>query len=108
MNCLVGALEVDNNIFRNIRHSHVLSQEKIEKLTIIGGPYYVKLEKMMSEDKIADFSQLVVGEEALLKVKTVFERKLLLLLITIINMNYSIEDSSKRFTGRSNRHSARV
>jgi hypothetical protein len=43
-----------------------------------------------------------------LRAKTIYEKKLLLLLITIINMNYSVEDRAKRFTGRSHRHTARI
>lgn len=62
INCLIAALEVDNHIFRNIKHNHVLSPQRLEKLTIIGCQYYDKLESLLLADKVYDTSELMIGE----------------------------------------------
>lgn len=43
-----------------------------------------------------------------MRVKNVYEKKMLLLIITIIDMNYTMEDKVKRFTGRGRKQTTRV
>lgn len=63
---------------------------------------------MLQADKVYDTSELAIGEESLMRVKNVYEKKLLLLMVSIINMNYTMEDKVKRFTGRGRKQLSRV
>lgn len=86
----------------------MLSIERLEKLTIIGGPYYDKLEDLLQVDKLFDTSELMIGEDTLMRIKNIYEKKLMLLIVAVINMNYTIEDKVKRFTGRGRKQVGRV
>jgi hypothetical protein len=44
VNCLIASFEVDNSIYQNIKSFRVLSRERLERLAIIGGRYYDRLE----------------------------------------------------------------
>jgi len=41
---------------------------------------------------------MMIGEDTLQKVKTNYEKKILLLIITLINMNYTIDEKIKKNT----------
>jgi hypothetical protein len=88
LNCLTASFDVDNSIFRNIKSYRVLSKERIDKLSIIGSKYYERLSYLISVDKSETDNELLVDEQLLIKIKNVYEKKLLLLMSTLFTMSY--------------------
>lgn len=71
----------------------------MERLAIIGNKYYDKLELLLGNDKGADKSDLHISEELLVRTKNIYEKKLLLVLTTLINLSYNIEGRLQRDRG---------